>query len=32
MMHAQEIAAHTVGCFQRAEIFLIIFVELAAQM
>jgi|SRR6516165_10312170 len=32
MMHAQKIAAHTVGRFERAEVFLIIFVELAAQM
>src|SRR5262245_23374895 len=32
MMHAQKIAAYTVRRFQRAEVFSIIFVELAAQM
>src|SRR5947208_11815473 len=32
MMHAQKIAAHAVCRFQRAEVFLIIFVEFAAQM
>src|SRR6266536_6489951 len=32
MMYAQKIAANTVRGFQRAEVFLIIFVELAAQM
>jgi hypothetical protein len=31
-MHAQKIAAHAVCGFQRAEVFLIIVVELAAQM
>jgi len=32
MMHAQKIAAHAVCGFQRAEVFLIIVVELATQM
>src|SRR5207249_3337105 len=32
MMHPQKIAAHAVRRFERAEIFSIIFVELAAQM
>src|SRR5437773_1775285 len=32
MVHAQKIAAHPVRRFERAEVFSIIFVELAAQM
>src|SRR4030095_11140599 len=32
MVHAQKIAARSVCRFQRAEVFLMIFVELAAQM
>ena len=32
MMHTQEIAAHAVCRFQRTEVFLIIFVQFAAQM
>src|SRR5512132_4366961 len=32
MVHAQKIATRTVCRFQRAEVFLIIFVEVAAQM
>src|SRR5436190_23888709 len=32
MMHAQKIAAHVIRRSQRAEVFSIIFVELAAQM
>src|SRR4030095_3153560 len=32
MVHAQKMAAHTVCRFRRAEVFLIIFVEVATQM